>query len=242
MLAAKRPRAIPEIFPVGPIGRSKQCSELRDRVYEMLSHTSQQFRDYVPVNYEIPLSELSIRCGKACLQQDPDLFYLQLIASQKRRRPDLPSWCLDLEPQEVELILEEYLRAGLYEASKTANGAKIKVPIDSNDIELERFRADILDRIVPMEFQWTILRTRENARLIIDWIARCQSLACEYLGQTPSDVPIQHFCTLLANIRTLEANFDGLVQAYNDQIAYLTNQAGGMGDRRVPPERRIMFD
>ena len=73
-----------------PLAQSKQCAEQRDRVYAMFSLTSQSFRDTVNISYQIPLTELYIQCGKACLRQNPNLFYLQLVTAQKRR-PDLPS-------------------------------------------------------------------------------------------------------------------------------------------------------
>lgn len=219
-----------------PLAQSKQCAEQRDRVYAMLSVTSQSFRDTVNVNYHIPLTELYIQCGKACLKQDPNLFYLQLITIQKRR-PDLPSWCLDLQPQELEMIFDDYLRAGLREASADSNRANIKIIQGSNDIEIQGFRADIVDQVVLMDFVWLHGRSVENAKNIVEWEAKCRSLACNSLRLPPNEVPIAHVCTLSAHIRARQADFDALTQGYRDQMNHIASQAEGKGDCPPPPER-----
>ena len=224
-----------------PLAQSKQCSEPRDRVYAMLSLTSQSFRDTVDVNYHIPLTELYIQCGKACLKQDPKLFYLQLTTAQKRR-PDLPSWCLDLQPQEMEMIFDDYLRAGLREASADSNRANIKIIQGSNDIEIQGFRADTVDQVVPMNFVWPHKRTVDNAKDIVEWEAKCRSLACNSLRLPPNEVPIAHVCTLSAHIRARQADFDALTQGYRDQMTNINSQAEGKGDCPPPPERQPPYD
>ena len=48
----------------------------------MLSLTSQSFRNTADVNYRIHLTELYNQHGKASLGENPELFYLQLVATQ----------------------------------------------------------------------------------------------------------------------------------------------------------------
>ena len=140
------------------------------------------------------------------------------------------------------MISDDYLRAGLCEASVDSNRANIKIIPESKSIEIEGFGADIVDRIVPMDFVWWLRKSPDNAKKVLKWEAKCRLLACKTLGLPENEAPIAHVYTLSTHIKARHADFKALTQGYHDQIAHMTSQAEGKGDCPPPPERRPPYD
>ena len=89
---------------------------------------------------------------------------------------------MELKAQELDMIFEDYLRAGLREKSSESNRANVRLTPGSNDILLEGFRADIVAETVPMDFVWMVRSSPEHARNVLAWEQRCKYLACDALG------------------------------------------------------------
>jgi hypothetical protein len=93
-----------------------------------------------------------------------------------------------------------------------------------------------------MDFVWSHQRSPDNAKNIIEWEAKCRSLACNSLGLPQNEVLIAHACTLSANIKARQADFEALTQGHRDQIIHLTSQAEGKGDCPPFPERQPPYN
>jgi hypothetical protein len=82
--------------------------------------------------------------------------------------------------------------------------------------------------------------SQATAKDILKWEARCRLLACGALGVPANEVLIAHVCTLSANIKARQADFDALTEGYRNQIERMTSQAEGKGD--CPPLAWPLYD
>lgn len=176
---------------------SKLCSDPRDRVYGMLSLTSRDFRKKIPLSYTEDVHRLYLETGKACIDQEKSLTYLQLLAGRPRL-PGLPTWCAGFElsrTREELAAFQFYLRAGYSVKDLPLPEAEVQTFADKDYIEVAGFRGDKIDRVLrpPENFNRNRLK-----RLV--WLERCGELARTIQVKFPNtDVRTSLAYTVTAN-------------------------------------------
>lgn len=224
------------------VSQTKLCADPRDRVYGMLSLTAAEFRANITVSYSQELSTLYIEVGKACLQQDKTLTYLQMQAGRPKM-PGLPSWCINLDSFSRDILpFEVYLRAGIRDNDPDLLGATVQVFPSRNDIELFGFRVDRIDSVIP-PYAEPRGRPAERAPRRSNWLAQCLQLAHITLGDdlTEDEIHLSHVYAVTANTIARVPDGAALRQACKDIDKNVSSQTPGIpGDAPyLPPEDRI---
>ncbi|KAF2108147.1 heterokaryon incompatibility protein-domain-containing protein [Lophiotrema nucula] len=227
------------------VSQDRLCADIRDRVYGMMSLTSEEFRRHIPISYSRGLRQLYIDTGKACMEQDRSLTYLQMVAG-KPRSDDLPSWCSNLSHAIVEILpFDVYLRAGhLMEEGRTRK-ASIKIVPDEDYIEIIGFRADRVASVVPPggSFRTGPMMDREKRRHA--WLQKCHQLAESTQHLRPdADLTLDHVYAITANTISRVRDGEALRLSLQDNMLYIESQSKGLFAEelyRSPKERMQLF-
>lgn len=227
------------------ISGRKTCTLPRDRIFAVLSLSSKTLQETNSISYDLPIRDLYIRYGKACLKEDSSLAYLGL-AVQKRNRYMLPTWCVNLDNLPLPFSpFEDSLSAG--QRTDANNSEKIWPTVsffaDSDDISIEGFEADHIVEIVRPDFSWEWSSMDSHSSMIenvLNWKRACETLATEAATNADErDAAIYaYICTITAWIPTAEDDFESFYSTYADHMRFLQRTLDHKGTLRwVPPDQ-----
>ena len=197
------------------LSQNRRCTEPRDRAYGMLSLTSEEFRSKVNISYERDLNSLWIEIGKACLEQDQALAYLQ-IEGGRGKTPGLPSWCTNLESSPTDAVpYGDHGWAGVrYDEPEAV--ARIQTFSDRHTLELVGFRADRVDHVVPPCDMFPDGCPPVDDAALHDWLEQCLQAAHSNLKSDPgkNQPPLAHIYAVTGSITQQTPDSAALRQAY----------------------------
>jgi hypothetical protein len=187
--------------------RSRNTSEPIDKVYAVLGLTDEAVRKQIKVDYSQESRQnfwkAYVNLGAVSLQEDPDLFLLQ-IASSRERPLELPSWCPNLDSTSDAIMLPR----GFYKAGGIAveddQRPYLGIASGSTGINLRGLYIDVVTEVVDSSWRWDLEVTQQEgpegcAARGFEWMNACRALSSRVL-QTPDSIPEQLIRTLIANI------------------------------------------
>ena len=228
------------------ISQQKLSSDPRDRVYGMLSLTSGDFRSKIPVSYSKSKRQLFLETGKASLEQDKRLTYLQLVAGRPRSQ-GLPTWCFDLSESNTGISpFGLYLRAGSQAETDFTSGATLRTFTGKEYIETVGFRADKIDQIVPAGTSFrTGPRTDRKTRWYA-WHQKSLQLAESIRDRRSGiDFVMAHAYTVTANTISRVPDGAALKRAIEDVVHNVVSQIERADNAKrywFPKERKSLVE
>ena len=162
--------------------RSREVSEPRDRVYGILSLSPPDLRQWIDVDYTIPLPQLYTAFTRALLQVNARTLYLVFrMIDSVDRLPGLPNWCPDYGqlPNTSNFALFYPLSTTVTSGSSFGCEKHIFEPA----LRLQGAKFDTVEAVVPaFEVDWNIAnRTASDDAYayMLEWLEACWSLIQE---------------------------------------------------------------
>ena len=187
--------------------RSRDTSESIDKVYAVLGLTDEAVREKIRVDYSQESRQnywrAYVNLGVVSLQQDPDLFLLQ-IASSKERPLELPSWCPNFNSTSDAIMLPRgFYKAGGV-AAEDSQRPYLGMASGGTGINLRGLYIDVIAEVVASPWRWDLEVAQQKgpngcAARGFEWMNACRALSSRVL-QRPDVIPEQLVRTFIANM------------------------------------------